>query len=104
MKKLSLNFLAAAGLSLGLLGFTSMREGGIKGTVSPVEGATQIVAIAGTDTLKAEIVSGSFSLSNVKKGTYTIWVKAKAPYKDTSVENVAVIDSAITDVGEIKLQ
>lgn len=102
MKKL--NFLTAAGLSLGLLAFTSIREGGIKGTVSPVEGATQVVAIAGTDTLKADINSGSFALANVKKGTYTIWVKAKAPYKDTAVENVAVVDSAVTDVGEIKLQ
>jgi hypothetical protein len=62
------------------------------------------VAIAGTDTLKTEITSGSFAFANVKKGTYTVWVKAKAPYKDTSVENVAVLDSAVTDVGEIKLQ
>jgi hypothetical protein len=104
MKKLSLNFLTAAGLSLGLLAFTSVREGGIRGTVSPAEGATQVVAIAGTDTIKADVNTGSFTLSNVKKGTYTVWVKAKAPYKDTSVENVAVVDSAVTDIGEIKLQ
>ncbi|HMI01338.1 MAG TPA: hypothetical protein VK541_02585 [Pedobacter sp.] len=100
----SLGFLTVAGLSLGLLAFTSIREGGIKGTVSPAEGATQVVAIAGTDTLKVEITSGSFAFANVKKGTYTVWVKGKAPYKDTSVENVAVLDSAVTDVGEIKLQ
>lgn len=104
MKKLSLNFLTVAGLSLGLLAFTSIKEGGIKGTVTPAEGATQVVAIAGTDTLKTDVSSGSFTFTNVKKGTYTIWVKAKAPYKDTSVENVAVLDSAVTDVGEIKLQ
>jgi hypothetical protein len=45
-----------------------------------------------------------FAFSKVKKGTYTVWVKANAPYKDASVENVAVTDSATTDIGEIKLQ
>jgi len=104
MKKLHMNFLATAFLSLGLLAFTFVREGGLKGTVVPAEGAAQIVAISGTDTLQAAISGGGFALSNVKKGTYTIWVKAKAPYRDTSVENVAVLDSTVTDVGEIKLQ
>ncbi|RZK16268.1 MAG: carboxypeptidase regulatory-like domain-containing protein, partial [Flavobacterium sp.] len=34
---------------------------------------------------------------------YTVWVKAVAPYKDTSIENVAVTDTSTTNVGEIKL-
>lgn len=103
MKKLSLNILTAAGLSLGLLAFTAVREGGIKGRVLPAEAGTQVLAVSGVDTLRAEINSGNFTFTNVKKGTYTIWIKAKAPFKDTSLENVAVIDSALTDVGEIKL-
>ncbi|MBB2146409.1 carboxypeptidase regulatory-like domain-containing protein [Pedobacter sp. LMG 31464] len=104
MKRASLNFLAVAGLSLGLFAFGSIKEGGIQGKVTPAEGAKEVVAIAGTDTLKSQISNGAFVFSNVKKGTYTVWIKANAPYKDASVENVAVVDSATTDIGEIKLQ
>jgi hypothetical protein len=103
MKKASLNFLAVAGLSLGLFAFGSIKEGGIQGRITPAEGAREVVAVAGTDTLRSQMSNGTFVFSNVKKGTYTIWVKANAPYKDASVENVAVTDSATTDIGEIKL-
>lgn len=103
MKRASLNLLAIAGLSLGLFAFGGGKEGGIQGKVTPVEGAKEVVAIAGTDTLRAQMNNGDFVFSNVKKGTYTIWIKANAPYKDASVENIAVTDSATTDIGEIKL-
>jgi len=103
MKRASLNLLAVAGLSIGLLAFGAIKEGGIQGKVTPAEGAKEVVAVAGTDTLRSQISNGAFVFSNVKKGTYTIWIKANAPYKDASVENVAVTDSATTDIGEIKL-
>lgn len=104
MKRASLNFLAVAGLSLGLFAFGSIKEGGIQGKVTPAEGAKEVVAVAGTDTLRSQISNGVFVFSNVKKGTYTVWIKANAPYKDASIENVAVTDSATTDLGELKLQ
>jgi len=103
MKRASLKFLAIAGLSIGLLALGPIKEGGIQGKVTPAEGAKEVVAVAGTDTLRSQISNGAFVFSNVKKGTYTIWIKANAPYKDASVENVAVTDSATTDIGEIKL-
>ena len=102
MKKLS--FLMLAGLLLTFFAFTFIKESGIQGKVSPSDGAVQVLAITGTDTLKAEISNGSFMFSGIKPATYTLWIKARAPYKDTSVENVAVIDSAVTDVGELKLE
>ena len=104
MKRASLNFLAVAGLSLGLFAFGSIKQGGIQGKVTPAEGAKEVVAVAGTDTLRSTVSNGVFVFSNVKKGVYTVWVKANAPYKDASVENVAVTDSATTDIGELKLQ
>lgn len=103
MKKASLNFLAVAALSVGLFAFGSVKEGGIQGKITPAEGVKQVVAVAGTDTLRSQISNGVFVFSTVKKGTYTVWIKANAPYKDASVENVAVTDSATTDIGEIKL-
>lgn len=90
--------------ALALLAFTTVREGGIRGVISPAEAAAQVMAITGTDTLRADVASGRFNFTNIKKGTYTLWIKARLPYKDTAVEQVAVIDSAVTDVGEIKLQ
>jgi hypothetical protein len=104
MKKLSVNFLVIAAFSLLLLAFVTIKDGGIKGKVSPDSGAVQVVAVAGTDTIKGDLSSGSFTINNVKPGTYTVWVKAKPPYKDKSIENVAVVDSTVTDVGEIKLE
>jgi hypothetical protein len=104
MKRASLNFLAVAGLSIGLFAFGSIKEGGIQGKVTPAEGAKEVVAVAGTDTLRSQVSNGVFAFGKVKKGTYTVWVKANPPYKDASVENVAVTDSATTDIGEIKLQ
>ena len=103
MKKASLNFLAVAALSVGLFAFGSIKEGGIQGKVTPAEGVKEVVAVAGTDTLRSQISNGTFVFTSVKKGTYTIWIKANAPYKDASVENVAVTDSATTDIGEVKL-
>lgn len=104
MRRASLNFLAVAGLSIGIFAFGSIKEGGIQGKVTPAEGAKEVVAVAGTDTLRAQVSNGVFVFGKVKKGTYTVWVKANAPYKDAAVENVAVTDSATTDIGEIKLQ
>lgn len=101
MKRLS--FLMVLGLVLSFFAFTLIKDGGIQGKIVPADGAEQVMAVSGTDTLKTGINNGSFMFSGVKPATYTIWVKAKAPYKDTSVENVAVVDSATTDVGEIKL-
>lgn len=104
MKKLSLNFLMVAGLLFALVSFTLIKESGIIGKISPADGASEVLAVSGTDTLKTVVSNGTFVFSPIKPGTYTIWVRAKAPYRDTSVENVAVIDSTITDIGEIKLE
>lgn len=101
MKRLS--FLMAAALLLVFFAFTFVKDGAIQGKVAPPDGATQVLAVSGADTLKTAINNGSFMFAAVKPGTYTLWVKAKAPYKDTSLENVAVVDSSTTDVGEIKL-
>ncbi|WP_316816865.1 carboxypeptidase-like regulatory domain-containing protein [Pedobacter nyackensis] len=104
MRRIGVNFLMVAGLVLSLLGFTFIKTGSIQGKVAPAEGVSQVLAVLGTDTLNTTINNGSFAFRNVKIGTYTIVIKANAPFKDLSIKNVAVIDSATTDVGLIKLQ
>lgn len=104
MRRIVVNFLVVTGLGLGLLAFTFIKTGNIQGKVTPVDGASQVLAILGTDTLSAVINNGNFAFRNVKTGTYTVLVKANVPYKDLPIKNVAVIDSITTDVGLIKLQ
>ena len=95
--------LAAAGLLTGLFAFMSAKDGAIQGKVVPAEGSQVVMAIAGRDTVRAEVTSGAFMLSKVKPGTYTVWFKGNAPYKDTPVEGVAVVEGSTTDIGAIKL-
>ena len=85
----------------GLLAFTSSQTG-ISGRVTPQDGAQMVWAI-GTDSTRGIISSGNFSIQ-VKPGTYKVFVDAKDPYKDVSLENLEVRDGQPLDVGEIVLQ
>lgn len=95
--------LAAAGLMTGLFAFMSAKDGAIQGKVAPAEGSQVVMAIAGRDTVRAEVISGAFMLGKVKPGTYTVWFKGNPPYKDTPIEGVAVVEGSTTDIGTVKL-
>lgn len=103
MRKRGLSFLMLAGVVLVAMAFMTIKTGNIQGKVSPVDGALDVLAIVGTDTLNTTVSNGNFAFRNVKTGTYTVVIRANAPYKDQSVKNVAVIDSTTTDLGLIKL-
>ena len=103
MKNLHIHLLAAVGLMTGLSAFISAKDGAIQGKVLPAEGTQVVMAISGRDTVRAEVTTGTFMLNKVKPGTYTVWFKGIAPYKDTSVEAVAVVEGSTTDIGEVKL-
>lgn len=103
MKILNIRLFAIAGLLLSLSAFTGIKTGNIQGKVAPAESVAEVQVILGTDTLRALPVNGNFSFKNVKTGTYTLRVKAKAPYQDVTVKDVAVIDSVTTDVGLVNL-
>lgn len=91
-------------LLCAVFAFTNVFEGAIKGTVVPAEGASQVMAISGTDTVSVPITNGAFFLPKVKPGTYSVWFKGVAPFKDTPIEGVAVVEGSTTDLGEVKLQ
>ena len=84
-------------LALKLIGGT------IKGKVMPADGASQIWAMSSNDTLKAAISQGAFEISNVKQGTYKIYIDAVDPYKDVVKDGVQVPEGGIVDLGEIQL-
>lgn len=91
---------------LTLLGtaFKIFEEGSISGKVIPEDGATEAWAITGSDTVKATITNGTFSIQPVKAGTYTVIINVKAPYKNATLPDVKVLDGKVTDFGEIKLE
>lgn len=86
-----------------LSAFTLIGKGGIQGKINPVEGVRQVLLISGRDTLNIQSAGGSFKVDNLKAGTYKLLVKTQMPYKDFTIAEVPVIDSATTDVGQIQL-
>ena len=104
MKKMKLTALVLGTMTAGLFAFTAIDTGSIKGTVSPADGAVQAWALSASDTLKAPINNGAFSIDNVKPGDYRLIIEAKPPYKNQAKEGVSVKDGVPTDVGEIKLE
>jgi hypothetical protein len=102
MKKLT-NILPLMLLFLIVAAFKIQNDGAIQGKVVPQEGVQMVIAIAGRDTVSTQLNGGSFMLSKLKPGTYTVWMKGNAPFRDTSIVNVAVIEGTTTDLGEIRL-
>ncbi|MCX2431845.1 MULTISPECIES: carboxypeptidase-like regulatory domain-containing protein [unclassified Pedobacter] len=104
MKKLSVFCVALILSSILFVAFTFVKLGGIVGRVSHADAVSGISLIAGQDTMTVTVNQGSFSFTNLKEGVYTLVIKANAPYKDAIIENVAVKDSATTDLGEVVLK
>jgi len=105
MKATKLKLAAVAiAATLASLAFSAVKSGSIKGTVTPANAAVRAWAISGTDTLKASVDGGSFSISDAKPGIYKMIIEATPPYKNIAKEGVSVADGQQTDVGEIKLQ
>jgi len=89
---------------ISLFAFKNVQGGSIIGHITPPEGATMIWAVSISDTIKSEISpKGIFQINSLKPNTYKLMIEAKAPYKNTSKENVVVTD-VTTDVGEIVLE
>jgi hypothetical protein len=98
--------IAALLMSAGMLfSFAVLQSNSIKGTVSPADKAVRAWAVSPSDTLNAEVQNGNFEIKDVKAGTYSIIIEAQEPYANTRKKDVVVsADSAVTDVGEIRLQ
>ena len=104
MKITKLSLVAAGIAVISLLGFKAIMNGSVKGKVSPADAAVRVWIISPTDTLKAPIEMGMFTVGDVKPGTYKIVIEAKPPYKNGVKDGVTISDDATpVDVGEIKL-
>ena len=104
MKNAKLKLAAFTFVAASLFAFTQIRTGTIKGLVTPVDGASNAWAVSATDTLKATIDKGAFSIADAPPGTYRVIIEAKPPYKNAAKDGVTVTDGQTTDLGEIKLE
>ena len=78
-------------------------KSGIHGLIDPIDGAQKVWAISGTDSASAVPIAGKFSLT-VKPGNWDLLVEAIKPLKNTSMNNVLVLENQSTDVGTIALK
>lgn len=82
---------------------TDKLQSSITGKISPADGAEVVWAISATDSVKAMVALGSFSIQ-VKPGLFKLIVDAKEPLKDAQLDNLDVKENQVLDVGEIILQ
>lgn len=95
---------ALALVTAGLLSFHfTQTTGKIKGQVEPSNAAAKAQAISMSDTFSVKIVNGSFELSNVKEGVYSVFIEAIPPYRSTTQPDVRVSEGITTDLGTIQL-
>lgn len=105
MKNIRVALATLAISSAALFSFNALQTSSIKGTVTPADKAIRAWAISPTDTLNADITNGTFEIKDVKTGTYNVIIEAQEPFANTRKKDVVVsADSAVTNVGEIKLQ
>ncbi|HLK28385.1 MAG TPA: hypothetical protein VKT28_07375 [Puia sp.] len=95
---------ASFAVAFSLFAFTTLKNGSIKGTVSPSASATSAYVVSGTDTMRTNIQNGAFEIAQVKPGTYKLVIEAMAPYKNFEREGVVVNEKKASDVGVITLQ
>ena len=81
-----------------------VKEGSIRGSVTPAEGGVRAWAESAADTLKAPIINGSYEITDAKPGTYKVIIEAKPPYRNVAKDGIIVNDGQATDAGEIKLE
>ncbi len=106
MKKLIVTLLICAIVTPILSAFVHNYAGGtIKGTIYPADAAVKVKAVNANvlDSTVVLIKKGSFEITGLKTGNYTVDVLGIPPYKTVSKMNIQVADGATVDIGEIKL-
>jgi hypothetical protein len=104
MKLVKVSIFALAAAAMAALSFRNMEGGSITGKVAPLDGASQVWAVQGADSLKTDIADGTFNLQGAEEGTYTVIIDAKQPFKNVTISDVKVSEGQVTDLGEIKLE
>jgi hypothetical protein len=103
MKMYKLSLLAFGILAAGLVGFSNLRGGSLKGSISPANGGNRVWIVSSTDTIKAPIDRGSFEVRDIHPGIYRVIIEANPPYKNVARTGITLQDGQMMDLGEIVL-
>ncbi len=81
-------------------------SGSIKGTITPLESAPAVFAIAGADTVATAYTddAGRFILRSIPEGSYTVSFDPKTGYKPLQKEGVSVTLGNIADLGTVTIE
>lgn len=104
MKKQPIRLIAFVCSVLLFSAFTFQNGGVLRGKVLPVESATRVFIISGTDTMQSALTAGFFEFKQLKAGSYQLTIEAAAPYQHKTMADIQVKDGATTDLGEIQLE
>jgi hypothetical protein len=96
-------------LGLVLLGVTSvhavklLQTASLRAHISPAEGAEQVWAIQGADSIRLSGSNGQYFVNEIPTGNWLIRVDTKSPYRTMNVEVADIRPGIEKDLGEIKL-
>lgn len=86
--------------------FVEATSGAVNGNVIPLESKPAIFAIEGTDTVGTTLADslGYFKLRGLESGVYTISFSPVAGYLSKTLENVAVTNGTVTNLGTVNIE
>ena len=102
MKKTVATLIAIIIAVVSLHAFRVLQQSSITGKIFPADRVEVVMAINGTDSLKLKPSDGGFNFV-VKPGAWKVWIDAKPPYKDQTLD-ADVKEGQTTGLGEIKLE
>lgn len=84
--------------------FCGSNFGEIEGRVLPIAAQATVKVFNSTDTLSAiPNPDGFFKVRGLNQGSYTVFIDGTSPYRDTTIQNVAVVLGRDTRLGTITL-
>lgn len=85
--------------------FGMVKTGAVKGKIAPLDAMAVVSLYNSSDTAFAlPDKKGEFKIRGLKEGTYSLFVNAGNNYRDTTIQNIAVLAGKETDLKTITLK
>lgn len=91
-------------LTIPILVYAMVKTGTITGKIMPSAALKDVWALSAQDTVRALVMEGSFTIVNLKPGTYKVIINAVEPYWDVVRGGIVITGAQPVDMGEIRLE